>query len=128
MLKIICALLFVLVGCSTFVNAKSIFGGETVVVTAYSPSIGQCDSTPFITASNTRVRKGIVALSRDLEKRYGLKFGDEIRLRGLGVYEFADRMHKRWRNKVDVFMWEKGKAVKFGKKTAIFHAVKKGRG
>ncbi|HDY68411.1 hypothetical protein LCGC14_1745220 [marine sediment metagenome] len=30
-------------------------------ITGYSSTVDQCDDTPFITASNTRVRDGIVA-------------------------------------------------------------------
>lgn len=44
-------------------------------VTSYSPRIEECDSDPFITASMTEVRLGIIAVSRDLFNngcRYGI--------------------------------------------------------
>jgi 3D (Asp-Asp-Asp) domain-containing protein len=88
--------------------------GIEVKVTAYSPTIDQCDDTPFITASNQRVRDGIVALSRDLEKEFKFKFGDLVTLDGIGVFEFQDRMHPRWERKVDVFMWKRQDALEFG--------------
>ena len=94
-----------------------------VSVTAYTPVWNQCDSTPFITASNRRVREGIVALSRDLEKKFNLKWGDKVRLRGLGVFEFQDRMHRRWKRKVDIFMWNKKKALEFGRKNGVVFEV-----
>lgn len=87
-----------------------------VSVTAYTATPSQCDSTPHITASNIRVRLGIVALSRDLERQFDLKFGDKLVLEGLGVFEFQDRMHSRWRNKVDIFMFDYQKALHFGVK------------
>lgn len=91
-----------------------------VYITAYNPVPAQTDDTPFITASADYVRDGIVALSQDLEKTLELEFGDIIVLetrngKFLGEFEFQDRMNKRWRNKVDIFMWKKKDAIKFGK-------------
>ena len=71
-----------------------------VHVTAYSPTVSQTDSTPYITASGIRVRKGIIALSWDLEKGLGLKFKDIIHLKNLGTFEFQDRMNKRWKKEL----------------------------
>jgi len=90
-----------------------------VSVSAYNPCPLQTDSTPFITASNQRVRKGIVALSRDLEKEFGLKFGDKVHLLGIGTFVFADRMHRRWKRRVDLFKWSKKKAIQFGRQKAV---------
>ncbi|MFP3868527.1 MAG: hypothetical protein ACLFUU_10250 [Desulfobacteraceae bacterium] len=85
-----------------------------VTVTAYHLGVRAPDSRPGITASGLRVREGIVALSRDLEYRLGLEFGDEIRLEGLGTYEFQDRMARRCRKKADIFMNSYWKAKRFG--------------
>ncbi len=85
-----------------------------VTVSAYNPLPGQTDSTPLITASNQAVRQGICALSRDLEKWFNLRFGDLIYLEGIGTCEFQDRMNKRKRNQVDLFMWNEIDAVEFG--------------
>ena len=90
-----------------------------VSVSAYNPTRDQCDSTPFITASNQRVRKGIVALSRDLEKEFGLKFGDKVHLLGIGTFVFADRMHRRWKRREDLFMFSRKKAKIFGRQKTI---------
>jgi len=86
-----------------------------VTITAYSPRKGETDSTPFITASNKRVREGIIALSRDLEEELELKFGDQIHIEGYGYFQFEDRMHKRKKKHVDIFMFETKRALKFGK-------------
>lgn len=85
-----------------------------VTVTAYHPGVRAPDSRPGITASGTRVREGIVAISRDLEYRLDMEFGDKVRLVGLGVYEFQDRMASRCRKKVDIFMKSYWKARRFG--------------
>lgn len=89
-----------------------------VTVTAYNAEVAQTDSTPFITASNKRVREGIVALSRDLERDYGLTWGDKVYIIGIGEFEFQDRMNRRFKKRVDIFMWSKRRALKFGKKKA----------
>ncbi len=85
-----------------------------VVVTAYNPVASQTDSTPKITASNKRVRLGIVALSRDLEKEFGFKFGDTVVIEGHGFFVFEDRMNKRWRRRVDILMFSMEAAREFG--------------
>ena len=90
-----------------------------VTVTAYTPTVGETDDTPYITASNTRVRNGIVAISRDIEKKYNLKFGDKIHLEGIGTFEYQDRMHSRWKKRVDIFMYSNKKARQFGKRQTI---------
>ena len=85
-------------------------------ITAYTASVEETDDTPFTTASNQRVRVGICALSRDIEKDFGLKFGDEIVIEGLGKFEFQDRMNKRLKKHVDIFMSSKFEAFQFGRK------------
>jgi 3D (Asp-Asp-Asp) domain-containing protein len=86
-------------------NVSSAKDRSTVVTaTAYSPTVEECDETPFITASGRRVRPGIIALSRDIEREFGVKFGDVLYLEGLGYYEFQDRMHWRWKRRVDIFL------------------------
>ena len=101
-------------------RAKELQFAVPVNITAYNPVPEQTDDTPFITASADYVRDGIVALSYDLEKTLELEFGDIVVLETrdgefLGEFEFQDRMNKRWRNKVDIFMWKVKDARKFGK-------------
>ncbi len=98
-----------------------------VDVTAYNAEKGQTDDSPFTTASNQRVREGIIAISRDLEEDYGLSFGDKVFLVGIGVFEVQDRMNRRWKRKVDIFMWSKKEALKFGRKeTKMLIELKEG--
>jgi 3D (Asp-Asp-Asp) domain-containing protein len=88
-----------------------------VSVTAYSYSGG---AYPYnITASGRRVKEGMLALSRDVERDLGLSFGDRVLLNGLGVFEFQDRMASRWTQKADVFMHSDHKARSFGVKRHI---------
>lgn len=90
-----------------------------VTVTAYHPGVRAPDSRPGITASGLRVREGMVALSRDLEYILDLEFGDRIRLEGLGIYEFEDRMSPRKRMVADIFMNSYRKARRFGVKRNV---------
>lgn len=87
---------------------------SVVTVTAYYPRV-YCKNTPVgYTTSGVKVSEGMLAVSRDVEKTLNLGFGDRVMLHGMGVFEFQDRMHPRMKNKVDVFMKTKKKAVKFG--------------
>ncbi len=85
-----------------------------VTVTAYHPGVYCPGSPPGVTASGIKVAEGIVAVSRDVEKSLNLDFGDKVLLHGLGVFDFQDRMASHCKKKVDIFMDNKKKAVRFG--------------
>ena len=83
-----------------------------VIVTAYSSTPEQTDSTPFITASNTRVRDGIVAANF-------VSFGTEVRLPDIydnKVFVVEDRMHPRKKWQIDIWFPTYQQAVDFGVK------------
>ncbi len=94
-----------------------------LTATGYSSSVRETDSTPFITASNTRTRTGIVAMSRDLLRRYNpeapFAFGDVVHISGLGDFVVEDSMHPRWRRRVDVWFPSRSEAVRFGRRRVI---------
>jgi 3D (Asp-Asp-Asp) domain-containing protein len=82
----------------------------TVWVTAYSSTPEETDDTPFITASNTHVRDGIIAANF-------LPFGTKVQipsLFGSKIFVVEDRMHPRKKNVVDVWMPTKEDAIQFG--------------
>ena len=81
-----------------------------VTVTAYSHS-GK-------TASRRRVRPGVVALSRDVERALGVTFGEPVVLKGLGTFVFDDRMAARHRRRADIFVASPRAARRFGVKVA----------
>lgn len=85
-----------------------------VVLTAYSSTSDQTDSSPFITASNTRVRDGIVAANF-------LPFGTKImipELFGEKTFVVEDRMHRRFNDRVDIWFSDRWSARQFGLKKA----------
>ena len=98
----------------------------TVTMTAYSSTRSQTDSTPFITSTNQRVRLGIVAASRDLLANQ-LPYGTKLRVvdiqdtRRCGgwdpkiILEVQDTMHKRQRNKLDLWMTSTAEARRWGR-------------
>lgn len=87
----------------------------TVTSTAYNSLSSQTDSTPGIAAWGDRLRPGMkaIAVSYDLMKVHGLTRGDKVTISGLpGEYTVLDKMHPRWRKKVDVYMGKDVRAAK----------------
>ena len=85
-----------------------------MLVTAYSSTESQTDDTPFITASGTYVREGIVATNV-------LPMGTKIRipqLYGDRIFVVEDRMHPRKDQEVDIWFSTRWEATKFGVKKA----------
>lgn len=81
-----------------------------IMVSAYNSEPGQTDDTPFITASNTRTRDGIVATN-------SLPFGTVVRFpdySGDKEYVVEDRMNKRYYYQMDIWMEHKEDAINFG--------------
>lgn len=95
-----------------------------VIGTLYNPVAGQCDSSPLITADNSKINLNKlakeeirwVALSRDLLARWGgpYNYGDTLRvhhpnkkIRGLWVVH--DTMNRRYRKRIDFLVHGKTK-------------------
>jgi len=91
-----------------------------VIVTAYSSSPWQTDSTPFITAAGTEVRDGIIANNL-------LAFGTKVKipeLYGNKIFVVEDRMHsKKGDYHIDIWFASYGEAVNFGAKTTYIEIL-----
>ncbi len=91
-----------------------------VKATAYNSLASQTNAHPKITAWGDRLKPGMkaIAVSRDLIPM-GLGHGVEVEIDGLpGVYVVRDKMAKRWRRKIDIYMGEDRRAAKkWGKRT-----------
>ena len=97
--------------------------GKTVriPITAYSSTPGQTDASPFITASGSHVRDGIVAANF-------LPIGTEVKipeLYGDKVFVAEDRMNSRYWYKMDIWMQTYSEAKSFGLKSAEVAIVTK---
>jgi len=82
----------------------------TMKITAYASVPEETDDTPFITASGEHVRDGIVASNI-------LPFGTKIQipsLFGSKVFVVEDRMNRKIKNTIDIWMPTKLDAVDFG--------------
>jgi 3D (Asp-Asp-Asp) domain-containing protein len=90
-----------------------------VTVTAYSSTVGQTDSTPHQTADMSIVRVGIIAVSRDVLTELGLVMGQRVLLPGYGMFEVRDKMNKRYRRRVDIWMSDKRAADLHGVKQSV---------
>ena len=92
-----------------------------VMCTAYTSRVCETDSTPFVTASNTQVRPGVVALSRDLLQEHTpgapFRYGDIVTIDGR-AYTVEDTMAPRWTRRVDIWMSQVDDARAHGYKPA----------
>ncbi|MCP9200379.1 3D domain-containing protein [Gramella sp. GC03-9] len=90
-----------------------------VTVTAYNSTGYQTEGDPNITAWGDTLKPGMnaIAISRDLMK-LGLGHNSKVKIEGFdSIFLVKDKMHYRWRNKVDIYMGEDvAKAREFGRK------------
>jgi 3D (Asp-Asp-Asp) domain-containing protein len=89
-----------------------------VTATAYNSLACQTSSNPHITAFGDSLKPGLkyIAVSRDLLKN-GLAHNTLVKVEGLqGTYLVKDKMNRRFRNKIDLYM---GTDVKAAKKWGI---------
>jgi 3D (Asp-Asp-Asp) domain-containing protein len=90
-----------------------------VVVTAYSSTPDQTDSSPFITANGSQVRDGIVACNF-------LPFGTKVRFpeySGDKIFTVEDRMAKKNNEKMDIWMSSRNVALEFGVKSLAVEVI-----
>lgn len=91
-------------------NIANIISEIVVVATAYSSTPDQTDDTPFITASGTIVRDGIIATNF-------LPFGTKIKIPdiyGDKIFVVEDRMNRRYWHRVDIWFPDRQSALEFG--------------
>ncbi|OGD25068.1 hypothetical protein A2819_01750 [Candidatus Azambacteria bacterium RIFCSPHIGHO2_01_FULL_40_24] len=102
---------FVITGDSIMVvNMPKVPHTIRTTLTAYSSTPDQTDDTPFITASNTYVRDGVVAANF-------LAFGTKVQIPeifGDKIFTVEDRMAKKHNDKIDIWFPERYLAKKFG--------------
>ena len=94
------------------------YSGE-VMATAYNSMESQTDSTPWVTASGTRCRKGVIASNF-------LPFGTKVRIEGFGnrIFVVEDRMNKRYYKRIDIWFSDYQDAMNFGVRKIKYHVLK----
>lgn len=93
-------------------TAASSISGRWVTVTAYSSTVGQCDASPFVTASGSSVRDGVIATNL-------LAFGTKVKFPGVygdKIFTVEDRMNARYSNRADIWFASQAEAKQFGVK------------
>ncbi len=90
-----------------------------VIATAFNSASKQTDKNPAIMAWGDTLKPGMkaIAVSRDLID-LGLVHNTDVTIEGFqGKYKVLDKMNKKWRMKIDIYMGTDIKAAKeWGKK------------
>ncbi|WP_054340758.1 3D domain-containing protein [Neptunomonas antarctica] len=117
-----------------FVGIMSIIGCDKnthsleVTATAYTSHVDETDSTPFLAAWGDTLSPEMkaISVSRDLIKK-GLSHGVNVSIEGLkGEYTVLDKMNKRWKKKIDIYMGTDIEAAKeWGKQKVVISWDKK---
>lgn len=91
----------------------------TVTASAYNSLKSQGEGNPLVTAWGDTLNPEVqsIAVSRDLIRR-GLTHNTPVKIEGFdGIFIVNDKMHPRWRNKIDIYMGEdRKKALKWGRR------------
>lgn len=108
------------------------FETKVVLMTAYNPVESQCDNTPTITASGTKVNHMTLALSRDQIKaenehmiRLGYNpkgafvFGDSVWVVYIKLVILEDTMHRNKINRGDLLTFNYNDAKLWGKRKVL---------
>ena len=79
-------------------------------------------------ASNRLVYEGAVAISRDLKKKYNIKYGDLVYIKVFdSFFVIEDTMNERIKNTIDVFKFDKKESLKinFKNQDVIIYKIKR---
>ncbi|MBI5399955.1 3D domain-containing protein [Candidatus Saganbacteria bacterium] len=99
-------------------NKYKVIGRGQVLATAYNSQVGQTDDTPWVTASGTRCREGVIAANH-------LPIGTKVVIEGFGnqIFTVEDRMNKRYNRRIDIWMRYRHEALKFGVRKIKYHVL-----
>lgn len=87
-------------------ESQYIWNSMMVTASAYNSTRAQTEGNPNLTAFGDTLRPGMkyIAVSRDLLRK-GLKHNTPVVIEGFdGLYLVKDKMHSKWRNKIDIYM------------------------
>jgi len=86
-----------------------------VTVTAYSSTVDQTDSSPFITANGSHVHPGTIAANF-------LPFGTKVKFPdyfGDRIFVVEDRTNAKYSSRIDIWMETREAALQFGKRHLV---------
>lgn len=135
MLLLLCLLISAVVTSSDVIPVEKIDYTKIkqlqVTATCYHAVAAQCNADYWHTADMSLIdtihpeKHRWIAISRNLERKYGFKLGDTVRVEGTWVYDgiwiIHDRMNARWRDRIDFLVgkdmyidkWRKIKLTKY---------------
>lgn len=120
-LAILCLILaaFLSVGTQAKFQKYTILASGTVLATAYNSLEGQTDSSPWITASGTRCREGVIASNF-------LPLGTKVKIEGFKnrVFVVEDRMNRRYHKRIDIWFRHYHEAKNFGVRKIKYQVIK----
>mgnify|MGYP001562306855 CR=1 FL=1 len=83
------------------------------IITGYTSSVNETDSSPCISADNTNICK----VNYNVCASNFVPFNTKLKIEGLGICVVKDRINKKYNDRVDwYFGKDKNKAIRFGKK------------
>lgn len=100
--------------CNSRGSKKYAWHSMEVTATAYNSLAYQTSSEPNIGAFGDSLKPGMkcIAVSRNL-LTLGFKHNTKVTIEGLdGIYLVKDKMNKRWKDRIDIYMGEDIKAAK----------------
>ena len=103
-----------LLSCNPKDSKKYVWHTKEVTATAYNSMAYQTSEQPNITAFGDSLKPGMkcIAVSRDLLV-LGLKYNTLVAIEGLdGIFIVNDKMNRRWKNRIDIYMGKDLKAAK----------------
>lgn len=111
--------LLVLISVTTFFITAGLLAGKDaqvlkVTATAYNSLPGQTQNDPSLTAWGEKLVPGMkaIAVSRDLIA-LGITHGVKVKIDGLsGTYTVMDKLHRRWKQRIDIYMGTDVKSAK----------------
>lgn len=93
-----------------------------VTASAYNSLELQGQGNARLTAWGDTLKPGVqsIAVSRDLIKK-GLDYKTPVKIEGFeGLFIVNDKMHPRWKNKIDIYMGiDKKKAMEWGRRKVV---------
>ncbi|MFS4491887.1 3D domain-containing protein [Maribacter sp. 2308TA10-17] len=115
--------------CQTPIEDKYVWKSVEVTATAYNSVTWQTQGNPIIAAWGDSLKSDIpsIAVSRNLIA-LGLKHNTPVKIEGFdSIFLVKDKMHRRWRNRIDIYMGKDVKKAKaWGrKKLTILYGVPK---
>ena len=101
----------------------------------FNPSLSLANPTYRVSATGyclkgkmtngEKTHPGVIALSRDLVKLTGAKFGDVIKVKGVGTFIFKDLMPPKWRMRIDIYFPTFNQCDRFGVKRCDVEIVRR---